>query len=428
MKHPPGTPFPARSQFGERISGSSGILELMKDLGEALTENRDAIMMGGGNPARIPAMEALWRDSMSALLAQPEAFGEVLAHYDPPAGNPAFLDELAGFLRRQCGWNVTRKNLAITVGGQTAFFFLLNLFGGKNADGSLRKVLLPIMPEYIGYASQGVAPGLFHAIPPKIAFTGQHRFKYQLDLAAAEAVSPIGAICVSRPSNPSANVLTDDEVRALAALARKRGVPLILDNAYGLPFPGVIFTGATPYWDENTIVTLSLSKLGLPGTRTGIVVAHEDIIQDIAAMTAVTGLANTNLGQALVRPLLRGDRLAEVCETVIRPFYRDRCEAAIAELEARFSGLPYRLHEPEGAFFLWLWIPGLPVTSRELYRRLKAKGLVVVPGEYFFYALEQEDRHHHECVRITYTQPFDRIRRGIDILASELRELTSTGG
>lgn len=421
MTSPRGTPLPARSLFGERMAASSGILELMKDLGEALTENRDAIMMGGGNPARIPAMEELWRDSMSSLLGQPDVFGQLLANYDPPAGNPAFLDELAGFLQRQCGWKVTRKNLAVTVGGQTAFFFLLNLFGGRNADGSLRKVLLPIMPEYIGYASQGIASDLFHAVPPKIAYTGEHRFKYQIDLAAAEAVSPIGAICVSRPSNPSANVLTDHEVRSLAALARRRGVPLILDNAYGLPFPGVIFTGATPYWDENTIVTLSLSKLGLPGTRTGIVVAHEDVIKDIAAMTAVTGLANTNFGQALVRPLLRNDRLAELCETIVRPFYRQRCEAAVAELDSRLSGLSYRIHEPEGAFFAWLWFPGLPIPSRELYHRLKAQGMVVVPGEYFFYALEREDAHHHECVRLTYTQPFDRIRRGIEILADQIR-------
>ena len=98
------------------MAASSGILELMKDLGEALTENRDAIMMGGGNPARIPAMEELWRDSMSSLLGQPDVFGQLLANYDPPAGNPAFLDELAGFLQRQCGWKVTRKNLALTVG------------------------------------------------------------------------------------------------------------------------------------------------------------------------------------------------------------------------------------------------------------------------------------------------------------------------
>lgn len=404
------------------MAGSSGILELMKDLGEALTENRNAIMMGGGNPARIPEVESLWRQATESLLRQPDSFGEMLSNYDPPAGNPAFLDELASFLQRQCGWNVTRKNLAVTVGGQTAFFFLLNLFGGTDAGGSLRKILLPMMPEYIGYASQGIAPGLFHAIPARIQLLGNHRFKYALDLEAAEQAPAVGAICVSRPSNPSSNVLTDAEVRSLAGLARRRGVPLIIDNAYGFPFPGVVFAGATPFWDDSIIVTLSLSKLGLPGTRTGIVVAHEDVIRDIAAMTAVTGLANTNLGQALVRPFLGNDRLATVCSSVIRPFYQSRCDAAFAELESSLAGLPYRLHQPEGAFFAWLWLPDLPISSRELYGRLKDKGVIVVPGEYFFYSLDREDRHHHECLRITYTQPLDRIRRGIAILAEEVRQ------
>jgi len=393
----------------------------MQDLGEALTENRDAIMMGGGNPARIPAMDSIWHECTRELLSEPDTFGALLANYDPPAGNPSFLDELADFLNRQCGWNLTRRNLAVTMGGQTAFFFLLNLFGGSREDGSSARILLPMMPEYIGYAGQGVATDLFQGVPARIVTEGEHRFKYHVDREAVAASEDIGAICVSRPSNPSSNVVTREEIRFLAELARQRGAPLILDSAYGVPFPGVVFRDAQPYWDESTILTLSLSKLGLPGTRTGIVVAQEDIVQDIAAMTAVTGLANGNIGQALIRPLLRDDRLADLCNTVIRPYYKEHCEAAVAALEDHLSGIPYRLHQPEGAFFLWLWLPGLPITSRELYRRLKENGVIVVPGEYFFYALPREEAHHHECLRISFTQPPDRVRRGIEILAREVR-------
>ena len=41
------------SQFGEKFSGLTGIVELMDDLGSALNENPEMIFMGGGNPARI---------------------------------------------------------------------------------------------------------------------------------------------------------------------------------------------------------------------------------------------------------------------------------------------------------------------------------------------------------------------------------------
>jgi valine--pyruvate aminotransferase len=52
----------------------------------------------------------------------------------------------------------------------------------------------------------------------------------------------VGAICVSRPTNPTGNVLTDDEIARLHASWRSTtDMPLIIDNAYGPPFPGILY-------------------------------------------------------------------------------------------------------------------------------------------------------------------------------------------
>ena len=66
---------------------------------------------------------------------------------------------------------------------------------------------------------------------------------------------------------------------------------MIIDGAYGLPFPNILFTQATPHWNENTILVLSLSKLGMPGVRTGIIVAREDIIEAYANANGIVNLA-----------------------------------------------------------------------------------------------------------------------------------------
>ena len=42
------------SQFGQKFAESTGIVDLMDDLGSALNENPEMIFMGGGNPGRIP--------------------------------------------------------------------------------------------------------------------------------------------------------------------------------------------------------------------------------------------------------------------------------------------------------------------------------------------------------------------------------------
>ena len=75
--------------------------------------------------------------------------------------------------------------------------------------------------------------------------------------------------------------------------------------------------------------------------------------------------------------------------------------------------------------FLWLWFKDLPITSNELYKRLKGKGLIVVSGHYFFPGLEQEWQHKNECIRLNYAQDSDVVEKGISILADTINALYS---
>ena len=400
----------------------------MDDLGEALTIGKDSLlMMGGGNPGHIPCMQHLWRKQMQELLdGEGNEFDRVLADYDQPAGSPSFRDAVAGFLNREYNWELSRDNIAITNGGQTAFFFLLNRFAGEMADGGEKRILLPIVPEYIGYGDQGISgSGLFDSRKPLIEMIGERRFKYRIDFDNLDLNDSHGAIAVSRPTNPSSNVLTDREIAKLRELASEQGIPLIIDNAYGLPFPGVVFHDATPVWDENIILTLSLSKLGLPGTRTGIVVARPEIIREIRSMTAIIGLANNNIGQALTRPLLESGEIKHLADEVVRPYYRNRSEHAL-ELAREYlpDDVPWRVHDSEGAFFLWFWFENLPISCRELYRRLKEAGVVVVSGEYFFFGLDTDGWDHaRQCIRVSYTQPEPIVEGGFRILGEVIRKV-----
>lgn len=411
------------SNFGRKLGGETGINALMSDLGEAMAINPDLIMMGGGNPARIPAVEQIWRRRMRELLESGDAFDRMLANYDQPRGSPEFIEALVAALNGRYDWGLTRRNVCITNGSQNSSFFLFNMLAGAT-DGGRRRILLPLCPEYIGYADQGIDPEMFVSYRPLIEERPGQRFKYRIDFDALRVGPDVAAICVSRPTNPSGNVLTDAEMRRLSALARDNGSLLIVDNAYGAPFPDILFAEAEPFWDEHVVLTLSLSKLGLPGTRNGIVIARPDIIEALSRVNAVVSLANGNLGQTLVAPLLRSGELLDLGRKIIRPFYQERAQRTVALLDRALAGLPYRLHEPEGALFLWLWLPGLPVTTQELYRRLRARNLLVVAGHHFFFGQDRAGwSHPGECLRLTYSQRPDSVERGIGILAEEVRRL-----
>jgi len=157
---------------------------------------------------------------------------------------------------------------------------------------------------------------------------GDHQFKYKVDFDAIEITDEVAAICVSRPTNPTGNVLTDNEMRRLDSLAKQHGIPLIIDNAYGAPFPNIFFSEANPMWDEQVILTLSLSKIGLPGTRTGIVVASEEVAAAVSSMSAIIGLANNNMGQALMQPLIESGEILKVSNEVVKPFYVEKSAQA----------------------------------------------------------------------------------------------------
>ena len=414
---------PEWSEFGQGLCCGSGIGELMDDLGHALTAGGDHIhMLGGGQPAHIPEMDALWRQRIETIAATPGELEHMLGNYEPPAGSTHFRQAIARLFSQEFGWDLSAENIAITMGGQTAFFSLFNALAGRFSDGRQKKILLPLVPEYIGYADQSVSGSMFRSVKPRIELTGKHEFKYRVDFDHLTVTDDIAAICVSRPTNPTGNVLTDDEINRLAALAKAHDIPLIIDNAYGAPFPNVIFTEAKPIWNEHIILTLSLSKLGLPGTRTGIVIATPEITKAIASMTSIMGLANTNTGQAIVQPLVESGEILRLSNEVVQPFYREKSLQAQAWVTQYFDPqLNYHIHRSEGALFLWAWFEGLPISSHELYERLKARHVLIVPGSYFFFGQDDSDwKHRDECIRINFTMPAGDVETGIRIIGEEV--------
>ena len=408
------------STIGSRLSGPSGIQELMDDLGEALTTHPDMRMLGGGQPAAIPQVQALWRKQMREMVDDGAALDRALLNYDPPGGNPHFREAFAAFLKRVCGWEVTHENVAVLPSSQNACFLLFNLLAGESGTGR-KRILFPLVPEYIGYANQGLAEDMLVGVPALIEEHGAHEFKYRVDFDRVKITPDIAAIAVSCPTNPTGNVLTEEEFTRLRDLAREHDIPYIVDNAYGHPFPGVIHNGFQPQWEPGMIFSISMSKVGLPGVRTAMIVASKEIVKALGNMNAIVSLANGNIGQALMMPLLKDDTLLRVSREVIRPFYKERSEIAVSVLRAALGDkVPWALHAQEGAFFLWLWFKNLPITAAQLYQRLKARDVLVIPGHYFFFGLAEPWQHQHECLRLTFSQNPEVVREGLQIIAEEV--------
>ncbi|TGK99848.1 valine--pyruvate transaminase [Leptospira levettii] len=404
------------SLWADRLRKNQGIRSLMEDLGQA-TGDPNEILLGGGNPAPIPEAKAIFEETFGKLAKDP-ILRSLLGDYQAPIGNDSFRELAAEYLSPLLQSKLKKENIAFFNGSQNAYSFLLNLHSGPMADGSFQKILLPVVPEYIGYADQSIAENVFLAKPPNVVSTGKNRFRYELNQSTFD-LTGVGVLAISRPTNPTGNVLPLEQLEWMEKSTTKHNIPILIDLAYGNPFPNLIGKESPIQYKEGRTLSLSFSKIGLPGVRFGIVVSDEETINTLSSFAAVSNLAVGNLGVYMMQILFQENVLPKLSENILRPFYEAKAKLALNLFTEAFEkmGVAYEIHDPMGGFFLWIRFPSLSISNHELYHLCKDKRLFIVSGHYFFPGLNTDFSHTKECIRLTYCRKEEELARGAQILA-----------
>ncbi len=408
------------SKFGEQMSHLTGVRAIMKDIVETLhaSKGREFINLSAGNPVILPEVEQLWRDCTADLLASPE-YGEVVCRYGSSQGYDPLIEAVVTDFNRRYGLSLTDRNILITPGSQSIYFFAANAFGGYASDGQLKQIILPLSPDYTGYGGVTLTPEALLAYKPTIEQDARsHSFKYRPDFSQLSIDENAGCVIFSRPCNPTGNVMTNEEVEKIAALAAAYGVPVLVDSAYAPPFPALNFTEMTPVFGDNIVHCMSLSKAGLPGERIGIAIGSEFVINTLQSFQTNSCIHSSRYGQAIAARAIASGSLAQISETVIRPHYQQKFTVVESTLNQYLpQDIPWFLHRGEGAIFAWLWFDELPITDWEFYQQLKEVGIIVVPGNSFFPGLRSDWQHTKQCFRISLTATDDEIALGMQRLA-----------
>lgn len=417
---------PALSQIGNQMSHLTGVRAIMKDIIETLQagKGQDFINLSAGNPVILPEVEQLWRDCTASLLASSE-YGEVVCRYGSSQGYQPLIDAIATDFNRRYKLNLTHRNILITPGSQSIYFYAANAFGGYAASGELKQIVLPLSPDYTGYGGVTLVPEALIAYKPALDVNAAaHRFKYRPDFSQLVINENTGCVIFSRPCNPTGNVLTDEEVKKIATLAASDDVPIFIDSAYAPPFPALNFTEMTPVFGDNIIHCLSLSKVGLPGERIGVAIGDIKLIQVLESFQTNLCIHSSRYGQAIAARAINSGALADIAINVIRPYYQNKFTVVESTLDqAMPKDLPWFLHLGEGAIFAWLWLDNLPITDWEFYQHLKQVGVIVVPGSSFFPGLREEWAHKQQCIRISLTATDEEIATGMQRLAKVVKEV-----
>ncbi len=287
--------------------------------------------------------------------------------YLPFIGQEALRAAAAAHVSRLSGQHYGASNCLISAGGLSG---ILNVLLATIEVGD---EVIVTDPTYAGLLNRiRLAGGVPRFVP--FRFTPGAAWELDRDALAAAVGPRTRAFLLTSPSMPSGGVLTRADWEAVAALACKHDLLLILDSAMErLLFDGrpLVHPLALPGMAERSVVVGSASKeLRMIGWRVGWIVAPDALIPDLVAVSLANVVVPVGIAQAAAAIAL------EASEADM-PGYVAELQARRDLIMAELEGLPVGL--PAGGWSLLLRSQELGLSGEEASGRLLAEGIAATP-------------------------------------------------
>lgn len=376
------------------------------------------------NPTRcgFPASAAALAEALEQLSGDPHT-----GVYAPePKGSLAARKAVA-HCRPAMGAPLDPAQIVLTAGTSEGYAHLFRLLADPGDEVLVPRPSYPLFDHLASF--EGVTP-----IPYPLRLDERDGWRIDLD-ALRRAVTPrTRALLAVHPNNPTGSFVRHDEVGALRALCRERGLALVSDEVFSdyrfdpktaeagaAAWPHSLLDGGDSPDRPLTFVLSGLSKtLGLPQLKIGwIAVSGPRELRDTALerleLIADTFLSVSGLAQACVPELLR-HRAA--VQATIQERLRENREWLAGEVAA---GEGVELLPADGGWYAVLRVParaegGAPDEERLAAELLDGAGVLVHPG-YFFDFPEGAAAH----LVVSLLPPSEIFGPGVQALCEALR-------
>ena len=353
-----------------------------------------------GNPS-IPTPSAVTQ-AMERLVRETDP---VLLHgYTSAQGAAPVRERIAAVIRERFGVEARGDRLYMTCGAAASLTIALKALV---CPGEEVIALTPFFPEYRVFAENAGA---------RFVTVDCRDGDFQIDLPAlARAVTAkTRVVLVNSPNNPTGAVLSEESIRALAALLEQKqaefgtDIFIIADE----PYRELAYDVEVPYipcYYGNTLVCYSYSKsLSLPGERIGYIFVPPQVSGGEAVYAAVCG-AGRALGYVCAPSLLQYT-VAECADLLpdLTVYRRNR-----DLLYGALTACGWEVVPPDGAFYLFVRTP-VP-DAAAFCEHAKRYELLLVPGD---------DFGRPGYVRIAYCVDTEQLERSLPrfrALAEEYR-------
>lgn len=234
----------------------SPTLAINEEIARRTAAGLDTVPLGFGE-ANVPVHPALVRRLADA--AAQNQYGAV-------AGSADLRESAAGYWERR-GLPTDPAQVVAAPGSKPLLYALFQALGGS--------VALP-KPSWVSYAAQAAMLHVpAHLVPTRVGEGGVPDPERLESLAAecAAAGTPLRAVLVTLPDNPTGTLAWPETVDELCAVARRHDLTVISDEIYRdlVHDPATAYVSPAEAVPERTILTSGLSKsLALGGWRIGV--------------------------------------------------------------------------------------------------------------------------------------------------------------
>ncbi|MBK1850761.1 aminotransferase class I/II-fold pyridoxal phosphate-dependent enzyme [Marinobacter sp. 1-4A] len=264
--------------------------------------------------------------------------------YLPVKGLKSLRESIAGYINRSERVRCTWEDVLIGPGSKELLFMLQLAYYGD--------LLIP-RPSWVSYAPQARIIGRSVHWLPTHAENNWQLTAEELDIICRDDASRPRILILNYPSNPTGCSYTDDQLLAIANVARKYRLILLSDEIYGeVHFEGN-HRSIARYYPEGTIISTGLSKwAGAGGWRLGTFIFPKELraLQDAMAIIASETYTSTSAPTqyAAIAAFDGGEDIDEYLTQSRRVL------KVVGEyMHTRLSAMGAVVQKPEGAFYLF---------------------------------------------------------------------------
>lgn len=340
---------------------------------------------------------------------------EKVLSYAPSNGIPSLIEAVCGYYRR-LGVDFSPENVLITTGGSEALLMTMLCILDEGCEVIVPEPFYPNYHTFIRMAGGKIRP---------IATTPEDGYRF----ASREKIEPLigektRALLITNPGNPTGTLLTKEEVRLLADLAKEHDLYLICDEVYReFIYEGELTTAASlEDVAENLVLIDSVSKrFSACGARIGALISRNRRLIENAVKIAQARLSVATFDQLGAQALYGID---PSYFDATREEYRRRRDVCYQKLREIPDVV---VAEPKGAFYM---MAKLPIADAEDFQMFllndfddNGETVMFAPGS-GFYATEGAGKSE---IRLAYVLSTDRLARALDVLRRGLEEYLKRG-